>query len=401
MNKSSMIKAFTGAHECKAGTYHFDDGLLHSLTGPAAKCDARFGLPYEEYWINGKIQREGAPAIKHSSIREEWWEKRSCGRIPERPNRRYLHTGSPTVKASGINKPLLLDPEFNKITRLSESHKPWNAFPIIDSIPLADHIDEVFGGNNAFGLLGDYGILPQKFINLLFEYIKPDFAPKLKLDYSRKWSNFPGRSPVHSSIHAPTNPVGVLDYLGSYCCVDKVITLYPRTIAECAEDLDRVLGGRTQPCAMTLATLVYYHELGHAIDHHQRGGVKGDNLGGLDRSETVAQLIALAVTNEFGARGMAVEEALSNNQPSCYSLWRGITTNPKMSDIAKLLEANMKFRTPTTIPPKECMPIPEFRIPYLEYWRDNKIVSMQIRGIYDKLDKADQDTIDAIDIPDF
>jgi hypothetical protein len=137
--------------------------------------------------------------------------------------------------------------------------------------------------------------------------------------------------------------VGILDCLGTYCCQSKTITLHLCAIVECAERLDKRLNSFCQLSAMSLATLVFYHELGHAIDHHLRGGNPNDDLGGTMRAETIAQLVALAVTGSYGVRALEVEKALSKNQPRCYSNWRKICSAPKVPDLRRLLAKGSKF----------------------------------------------------------
>lgn len=107
----------------------------------------------------------------------------------------------------------------------------------------------------------------------------------------------------------------ILDRLGQYDSSNRVITLFLPSIVRVASQLDRDLTGRAQSCVTALATIVFLHELGHALHHTFNDFSTADT----ERKEMFAQHFTLTASTYFGGASAAeVFHKLGKRQPSIY-----------------------------------------------------------------------------------
>ena len=89
---------------------------------------------------------------------------------------------------------------------------------------------------------------------------------------------------------------------------------------------------------MTLAAMVFFHEMGHAIDHFRRGARSDDDLGTLIRKETLAQHFMMTAIRITGKRAEPLEEMLEQGQPSAYRAWRAYGDSTNWDGCRRLFE---------------------------------------------------------------
>lgn len=297
------------------------NGKLHREDGPAFETQ-RLGLIYEEYWIDGRLHRVNGPAVRHDCVREEWW----------RENQRHRE-GGPAIDATGRIRLPWMDRDLSVIARLSESPVPWRDFPYIENHSLAVYLDEIFGGVHPFGSYGDFGAAPKVMIDALSVPLLDLGRVRWRISYEdREWEpqflwlekvmepKSPGKA-MDTPMPRADEP-GLMDLLGNYNVRDQLITLYLLPIAGCAERLDQIPGKPSGPSVMTLATMVFLHELGHALHHASRGGRPDDDLGGCIQAEMVAQYFMMTCIGAHGVRAEWLADRLEQSQPPAYRDWR-------------------------------------------------------------------------------
>ena len=307
----------------RCNTEHWQGGILHREDGPAviSESDPRFGpLPYEEYWIDGDLHRDGGPAVS-GPLRAEYWKNDW--------RRRHRVDGPALVVRNG--KKLSLAPNcFEQVPKLAEGSYGWTTFPKVGDVYLSDYLSDLFGGSYPFKSLGDFGAEPMHMAFRMAAFFEPNL--RFEISYERGFVDL-GCDDWQPSAHPDNklqpdtkkiddNTPGLLDLLGCYRCSDHTIVLYIRAIAECAERLDRAKHPHCAPCAMTLAAMVFFHEMGHAIDHFRRGARPDDDLGTLIRKETLAQHFMMTAIRTTGKRAEPLAEMLEQGQPSAYQAWK-------------------------------------------------------------------------------
>lgn len=317
--------------ECWKDDRHYRGDLLHHEDGPAIISAPRFGQPpYQEYWINGGLHRKDGPAVI-GPLREEYWKNHLRHRVD----------GPALFVRHGENLPLAKNC-FERVPKLSGCSFGWTTFPKVGDVYLSDYLSDLFGGVYPFKSLGDFGATPMHMAFRMSASFDPDL--RFEISYEREFRGL-GYDDWQPSIHpdpdserpqepqksddTDDNTLGLFDRLGCYRCSDRTIVLYIRAIAECAERLDRARHPHCAPSAMTLAAMVFFHEMGHAIDHFRRGARSDDDLGTLIRKETLAQHFMMTAIRSNGKRAEALAEMLEQGQPSAYLAWRtcGYSTN--------------------------------------------------------------------------
>jgi hypothetical protein len=315
------------------------NGLLHREDGPALE-GQRLGLTYEEYWLEGRLHRQSGPAVRHDCVREEWWVQ----------NQRHREDG-PAIDARGRIRLPWMDRDFSEIARLSESPVPWRDFPIIEDRPLAVYFNEVFGGVHPFARCGDYGAMPAVMADALAMPTLELSRVRWRISYEdREWeSQFFWLEDDMETQHSgketdepmsTAQEPGLMDLLGNYSARDQLITLYLRPIAGCAERLDQIRANPCGPNVMTLVTMVFLHELGHALHHASRGGRPDDDLGGCIPAETVAQHFMMTCTRAHGVRAEWLADRLEYHQPAAYRAWRTCGFPTTWEGCRQLVEQN-------------------------------------------------------------
>ena len=299
---------------------YWREGLLHREDGPAIS-SKRLNIDYEEYWRQGRLHREDGPAVLHRLVREEWFEN----------NQRHRLDG-PAISIHGRVRLPLLDPGFNIVPKLRTDRYPWNDFPHVGDQRIPQYLDDIFGGVHPFATYGDCGAMPSVMVEKLgikdldLKDVRYRVSYEATLWKSHFWPETNGDNP---EMDRNDDGPGILDLLGCYNCTDKTITLFIPSIAECAAELDQIPHSPCGPSAMTLTTLVFLHELGHAIHHALR--LKNPEcytigqysaLGGMLLAETVAQHFMMTCIRAHGVRAEWFEEQLERGQPWVYSAWR-------------------------------------------------------------------------------
>lgn len=307
---------------------YWQNGLLHRENGPAL-VTTRLGRSYEEYWEEGHLHRGVGPAVWHDGVREEYWRSN----LPHRED-------GPAVCINGEIRPPLRDREFNVVPRISTALTSWTNYPHVfdPSERIPNYLNNVFGGGYPFGTFGDFGAMPAVMVNQLglkvdlgaveyqISYDTPNWRQRF---YSRDDDQ---RSPgcgedisqedEHGKGGKGAAEPGIFELLGLYTPKTRRITLFIRAIAECANRLDQSAENLCGPSAMTLTTMVFLHELGHALHHAKRGGDPDDNLGGTLIAETVAQHFMMTCIRSYGRRAEWLAERLEHGQPAPYQAWR-------------------------------------------------------------------------------
>jgi hypothetical protein len=308
---------------------YWKHGLLDRLDGPAIESE-RLGLTYQEFWQGGQLHRQEGPAVHHDCVREEWFLK----------NQRHRE-GGPAMEARGRIRLPLLDRDFCVVPRLSEELQPWGGFPAVEGRQIPPYLDAIFGGAHPFATFGDFGAMPSVMVEHLrikeltldkvrfrVSYEPPRWRQRFKLTVEEaKENDIKSKEPVVKAIdltrsEGDNDGPGIFDLLGSYAPGPRLITLYIRAIAECAAELDKLRRNPCGPAAMTLTTLVFLHELGHAVHHAVRGAREADDLGGTQTAETVAQHFMMTCVRAHGVRAGWLAERLELGQPSAYRAWR-------------------------------------------------------------------------------
>lgn len=307
---------------------YWQNGLLHRDSGPAI-ITRRLGLLYEEHWVRGRLHCEHAPAVRHDCVREEWWVQ----------NQRHREDG-PAIDARGRIRLPLMDREFNVIPRLTEQPQAWEAFAQSGENHIGQYLDGIFGGQHPFASYGDFGAQPVVMVEALGLNRLDLHQLRFRVSYDpspwqkRFWPGNPGEYHDNSIFNKMTTKdkagefdtnddgPGIFDLLGSYDMPGRGITLYIRAITGCAERLDQIRNNPCGPSAMTLTTMVFLHELGHALHHASRGGRPDDDLGGSIPAETVAQHFMMSCIHAHGVRAEWLADRLEQHQPAAYRAWR-------------------------------------------------------------------------------
>ena len=240
---------------------------------------------------------------------------------------------------------------------------PWNEFPHVGDQRIPQYLDDIFGGVHPFATYGDFGAMPLVMVkklgfnNLDLEGVNYRTSYENTRWKERLWID---GDDDNSEMDRDDNGPGIFDLLGCYNCTDKTITLFIPSIAECAARLDRIPHSPCGPSVMTLTTLVFLHELGHAIHHalileklaiakRERRQFNEDlagkpdaifdldflngldeldetlrfhGLGGRKIEETVAQHFMMTCIRAHGVRAEWIEEQLERGQHWVYSAWR-------------------------------------------------------------------------------
>ena len=276
------------------------DNKLHRDDGPAVDC-RKVGLAHQEYWTEGRLHRIDGPAIAHESLREEWWMD----------GRRH-NDKAPALIVKKKNQLTLMP---SPLPPLSEVPQDWTTFPHIDNSSLADYFTLIFGGEYQFNSLGEFGAMPVVMAQHL-EAIFPSGQLHWKVDNTRGYM----KPTEHEEDQSQT------DLLGCYSPSEKMITLFVRAIAECAREIDREnyaeQHGHLAPTAMSLAVMVYLHELGHAIHHLKLGFADDASLGEPMFCEKLAQHFTMTSIQSYGARADEVFYYLERNSHPAYWQWR-------------------------------------------------------------------------------
>lgn len=315
---------------------YWQHGLLHR-EGGAALVTTRLGHSYEEYWEQGQLHRAGGPAVWHDGVREEYW----------RSNLRHREDG-PAVCVDGRIRLPLMDREFNLVPRISTALTSWANYPYVgdplERIP--NYLNNVFGGVHPFGTLGDFGATPTVMVNQLalnvdlgevkyqisydtvnwqdrfYSRADDKRSPGCEDDISQEDEPYKGDDGPDIPHRKGADGVGIFELLGLYTPKTQQITLFIKAIAECANRLDQSAGNLCGPSAMTLTTMVFLHELGHALHHAKRGGKPDDDLGGTVDAETVAQHFMMTCIRSYGRRAEWLAERLEHGQPAAYGAWQ-------------------------------------------------------------------------------
>ncbi len=304
---------------------YWKDGLLHRDDGPAL-ITQRLGLSYEEHWRDGQLHREVGPAVWHDRVREEYFNRNSRHRLD-----------GPAIDAPRRIRLPLMDRAFDAVPRLATDLRPWTDFSTVGQQRIPNYLDMVFGGTHPFATYGDFGAMP----TVMVERVRFTDLDLSQLRYAISYDlpdwrhRFPSDDNELPGVPAQYKPVGknpsydpcedcrgIFDLLGTYSPKDKLITLYIRAISECAERLDAIPNNPCGPSPMTLTTLIFLHELGHAIHHAVRGGGADDDLGGALLAETVAQHFMMTCVRTHGVRAEWLEGRLEEGQPKVYRAWR-------------------------------------------------------------------------------
>jgi hypothetical protein len=140
----------------------------------------------------------------------------------------------------------------------------------------------------------------------------------------------------------------ILDLLGSYDPDANSITLHSGPIFEATLHLDRQLQ-RPDCCGNTLATIVFLHELGHAVDFTARVGPSRASAAHRRRqaarpvlAEALAQYFAWTVITLYGTRARDVFLALDSCQPPIYRQWRHLVDGDVASGIDQIVKARQR-----------------------------------------------------------
>ena len=247
---------------------------------------------------------------------------------------------------------------FNNVPKLCENLYPWDEFPRVDTQNIHDYLTAVFGGVHGFTTFGDFGETPSEMVKKLnfggLDFLK---GVKFKVSYDTERSR-------------REDDLGIFDTLGCYDIEEKTITLFILLIAEHAVRLDHIPSSACAPCVMTLTTLVFLHELGHAIHHglrwekyctipakklneeidenrmfdgdfidtFTRDEAAANNLGGRKIEETVAQHFMMTCIRAHGVRAEWIEEQLESGPPSVYSAWHNCGVETTWDGCRELLE---------------------------------------------------------------
>jgi len=304
---------------------HWNNGLLHCKNGPAIMTE-RLGQKYHEHWHYGELHRVDGPAVWHDRVREEWFEN----------NRRHREDG-PALEIHGRIRLPLRDENFNILPRLDDQPQPWRNFPRVGDQWISRYLNDVFGSEHPFASFGDFGAEPGRMVEKL-KLEARDVNYRISYE-NRRWRDLfyvsltdQSGQPTHPKAkddgHSPgveaagEDSPGIFDRLGEYDPARKLITLYVPAIAECAAALDNLQSNPCGPAGMTLTTLVFLHELGHALHHTARGAELNDKLGGLPVAETVAQHFMMTCTRAHGVRAEWLANRLELGQPAEYRAWR-------------------------------------------------------------------------------
>jgi len=286
------------------------DNKLHRDGGPAIDC-IKMGLAYQEYWRDGHLDRTDGPAIAHESLRAEWW---SGGQ------RHRVEKDGPALT---VNGKIMLSPIAHPLVQLNESPQEWLTFPNIQNSSLASYFTNIFGKHYDFSSVGDFGALP----TVLASHMGADFSMnKLswRVDNGRRQWDFPSKgNPSKDKREDSAEGKHILDLLGEYRPDEHMIVLYVSAIAECAEKLDAGNKfARYGPSAMSLATMVFIHELGHAIHRLRAGFERTEVFDDYLNAEKLAQHFTMTAIRAYGVRVEDIFIDLEKNQPPAYSEWR-------------------------------------------------------------------------------
>ncbi len=356
---------------------YWKEGLLHREGGPAIS-SKRLNMDYEEYWHEGQLHREDGPAVEYSGGYKEWWLKnrklsagmfdeylgtqRFIAEITAKPDnmfdRKFLegledepgtvYPWNGVERNNELRLPLA-KPNFGTVPRLHTDLYPWREFPHVGDQRIPQYLDDIFGGTHPFATCGDFGAMPSVMVEKLgFENLAlSDVRYRVSYEETRWKSRFwADPNADDTDMDRNEDGPGILDLLGCYNCTDKIITLFIPSIAECAARLDRIPHSPCGPSVMTLTTLVFLHELGHAIHHAvrlQKRGIpangQADDLGGTELAETVAQHFMMTCIRAHGVRAEWIEEQLERGQPWVYSAWRKCRIDTTWDGCRRLLES--------------------------------------------------------------
>ena len=233
-------------------------------------------------------------------------------------------------------------PDFKIVPKLSTALYPWTAFPQVGDQSIHEYLTAVFAGKHGFATLGDFQETPVAMVEQLrFAGLALLYEVNVKVSYD-----------INTYIRER-----IFDTLGCYNTKTRTITLFIQSIAKCALDLDQIPGNSCAPCVMTLTTMVFLHELGHAIHHalrwkkyctdpaqglnEKRGEnnifdddfineltpeeVAADDLGDEKDREAVAQHFMMTCIRAQGVHGAGpewIEKQLDPDETTVYSEWR-------------------------------------------------------------------------------
>lgn len=345
---------------------YWKEGLLHRDGDPAVSSQ-RLNMDCWEYWREGQLHREDGPAVEYSGGYKEWWLKNR--KLSEVTFAEYLKCKALAKRAPLIDEDFLIwikdptsvypwdgvernndlrlpleEPDFANVPPLCTDLSLWREFPYVGDQRIPQYLDDIFGGTHPFATCGDFGAMPAVmveklgFANLDLRDVKYRVSYEETRWKTKFWS-------ADNTEYRDGDGPGILDLLGCYNCTDKTITLFIPSIAECAAELDQIPHSPCGPSAMTLTTLVFLHELGHAIHHALR--LKNPEcytigqysaLGGMLLAETVAQHFMMTCIRAHGVRAEWFEEQLERGQPWVYSAWRECGFDTTWDGCRKLLE---------------------------------------------------------------
>ncbi len=316
----------------------------------------------EEYWQHGRKHRDGGPAVTIPGWREEWYQH---GRV-HREDGPALCVDRPCSHCI---------PKYERFGCDESDH--WKGFSHVSGAPRSFfmYLETVL--DSRMPTYGDFGAQPAVILEemgITFPGRGPkwrvsDEWPCAREDLLRRISLDPTQDPPETE-DAPVaiNPVAIdqldetpagdgpipgdsaarisiMDLLGSYSPTDNTITLYSGPIFETALALNRQLG-RPDCCGNTLATIVFLHELGHAVDFTARIGKSSPSATHRRRQakrhaipEALAQYFTWTAMNLYGTRAREVFLALDSCQPPVYRQWRWLGDGGVASCTEKFMKA--------------------------------------------------------------
>jgi hypothetical protein len=288
---------------------HWHDGKLHRIDGPAVESSFD-GLYRHEYWQQGEMHSLGAPAFEiikkdgdsHQCITQEWFVDQ----------KRHREDG-PAIHCLGKIQP----PEsWPQDLQWDQTPLPWKRFPNLPKGSLTELFNRCWAGYQ-FSSLGDFGIQMELLTSELDDFevnwcLRPKgWIEDSKFDAILEYPEEVWREDV----------ANLFDYLGSYTPATKLIELYFPTLLRCSRFLDERLPGRADSCVMTLAVMVFVHEIGHAIDHAKavRNNTRFPTTPAQD--EASAQWFTWNVIQDHAPRARMVFEELEKHQPEIYKIF--------------------------------------------------------------------------------
>ncbi len=301
---SSFLTKFTVSHR-----EHWHEGKLHRIDGPAVESSFD-GLYRHEYWQQGEMHRLDGPAFEiikkdgdsHQCVTQEWLV-----------NQKRHREDGPAIHCLGKIQP----PEpWPQDSQWDQTPLPWKLFPAIPDDSLTELFNRCWAGYQ-FSFLGDFGT-------------KMELLTSELDNFEVKWCLRPNRHIKEWEFDAILkNPEEIrhekvknlLDHLGSYTPETKLIELYFPTLLHCSRFLDERLPARADPCVMTLAVMVFVHEMGHAIDHAKavRNNTAFPTTPAQD--EASAQWFTWNVIKKHAPRARMLFEELEKHQPEIYKIF--------------------------------------------------------------------------------